>query len=187
MRKTIVALLVALVLALMASAPALAQTTNLVVTKTCDPNPVEVGQLLTCHITLTNTGDSPTADGVLFDLFPPSLQFVSITETSGPAANCFLRDGYNEALCTFDQLGAGESLQVDVVFIPTEAGTFVNGANASAYNPEGVSGSGIGYTNTEINVVNPPPRATTKDQCKYGGYADFGFSSRKECLEFVKD
>ncbi|WP_164711003.1 hypothetical protein [Euzebya pacifica] len=44
-------------------------------------------------------------------------------------------------------------------------------------------GSGIGYQLTVEPTVIPQP--TSKDDCKKGGYADYGFSNQGQCIRYV--
>ena len=38
----------------------------------------------------------------------------------------------------------------------------------------------------DITVVDAPPLHTTKDQCKHGGWVQFGFKNRGQCVAFVR-
>jgi hypothetical protein len=38
----------------------------------------------------------------------------------------------------------------------------------------------------DIVVVDAPPLPTSKEQCKQGGYAAFGFTNQGQCVAFVQ-
>ena len=38
----------------------------------------------------------------------------------------------------------------------------------------------------DVVVVDAPPAPTTKEQCKHGGYAAFGFTNQGQCVAFVQ-
>ena len=44
-------------------------------------------------------------------------------------------------------------------------------------------GSGISYQLTVEPTVIPQP--TSKDDCKKGGYADYGFTNQGQCIRYV--
>jgi hypothetical protein len=47
----------------------------------------------------------------------------------------------------------------------------------------GVTGE---VTSGDITVFDAPPLPTSKEQCKHGGYATFGFTNQGQCIAFVQ-
>jgi hypothetical protein len=50
--------------------------------------------------------------------------------------------------------------------------------------PLGIGGSALGTG--DIVVVDAPALPTSKDQCKNGGWGQFGFNNRKQCIRSVR-
>jgi hypothetical protein len=44
----------------------------------------------------------------------------------------------------------------------------------------------IRYTGGNVVVTDAPPFPTSKEQCKAGGYAQFGFKNEGQCVAFVQ-
>ncbi len=118
--------LTALVLAasLLVVSSAQAQTDpGIDINQTADPNPATVGQPLTFAVTLTNNSD-PQHVG-LKDFFPQGWELVSATPSQG---SCDPGHHSNAVECTLGELPSGGSATVEVVVVPTAAGTATNTA-----------------------------------------------------------
>jgi hypothetical protein len=147
----------------------------LVTTKTCSPDPVRVREPITCQTTATNegtgNGGAVITDEVLHDTLPPTMTFESARATDkfgnriSPNACGLVMDNpqYPNGLvqCAFPGgsiLAPGESISMDVTFIPTQTGTFENVA-WTGYNtsPEGATVDATrSSTRTNITVVPQP-------------------------------
>ena len=144
----VLSLLMASMLAttLLAGGSAQAQTDpSISLTQTADPDPATVGQPLTFTVTLTNNSD-PQHVG-LKDFFPQSWELVSATPSQG---SCVPGHHANAVQCTLGELPSGDSATVEVVVIPTAAGTATNIAQG---------GGALSPVNSdEVTVkVNPAP------------------------------
>jgi uncharacterized repeat protein (TIGR01451 family) len=173
-------------------------------TKTCTPQPVRVGEPVTCHITMTNESSFSAINVTVWDELPLNTEFVSVTGTDvdggAPKGGCFFSQpgptdppSAGHAVCRFyldstpggDPIPAGESVSIDVTFIPQEAGTLQN----TAYTQWTESGSG-GFASFRISttmdlVVLEAP--TTKEECRDGGFASFGFENQGQCVRYVEN
>ena len=120
----VLSLLMASMLAttLLAGGSAQAQTDpGIGITQTADPNPATVGQPLTFAVTLTNNSD-PQHVG-LKDFFPQGWELVSATPSQG---SCVPSHHANAVQCILGELPSGDSVTVEVVVVPTAAGTATN-------------------------------------------------------------
>ena len=63
-----------------------------------------------------------------------------------------------------------------IVATPTECGTFTNTASA---------GSSTGSVTFTVEGC-VPTTPTTKEQCKKGGYEEFGFKNQGQCVAFIE-
>ena len=120
----VLSLLMASMLAttLLAGGSAQAQTDpGIDINQTADPNPATVGQPLTFAVTLTNNSD-PQHVG-LKDFFPQGWELVSATPSQG---SCDPGHHSNAVQCTLGELPSGGSATVEVVVVPTAAGTATN-------------------------------------------------------------
>jgi uncharacterized repeat protein (TIGR01451 family) len=96
------------------------------VTQAAVPDPATVGRPLTFTITVTN--NSPTQHVGFKDFLPPSMTFVSATPGQGFCGPP--HHGANLFDCTLGVIPTGDSVAVEVVAIPTAAGTMTNTAQA---------------------------------------------------------
>jgi uncharacterized repeat protein (TIGR01451 family) len=170
-----------------------------VVTKTANPDPAYVGAPLTFHITLDLNEGNYTAQAVqLSDILLPDMDLVSVTakaaDGSDVSADCF-RDEPTPTTpdgavgCRFGDVAGGGTVSMDVTVIPREAGTYQNWASSSFSLPAGVSvdpsRNGTSINVTVLPAPPAPPTPTTKEQCKKGGFATFGFADQGSCVSHV--
>jgi len=133
---------------LLAGGSAQAQTDpGIGITQTADPDPATVGQPLTFAVTLTNNSD-PQHVG-LKDFFPQGWELVSAMPSQG---SCVPGHHANAVQCILGELPSGDSVTVEVVVVPTAAGTATNrvegGGELSPVNSD------------EVTVkVNPAPES----------------------------
>lgn len=156
--------------------------------KTATPDTVQVGESLTFTIRGFCTFPEENVSGGcglgnsqgLTDTLPAGLEFVSATATGvDPATTCSESAGtVTCAPVTFtNDPVAGEVPFVAIIeVIPTQCGTFTNTATMNGGGPPPVSET--------FTVVGCFP--TTKEQCKEGGYAQFGFENQGRCIKAVK-
>lgn len=104
-------------------------------------------------ITLSNGGPDAATDASFSDTLPAGITFVSLTQDTGPAANC---NGGPIVACTVPVLGNGQSAQftITVQAAPTIAnGTVVNNtANATSSSADTNSNNNSSSANTTINT-----------------------------------
>jgi hypothetical protein len=75
---------------------------------------------------------------------------------------------------------------MDLTVIPREAGTYTNHACSGFSLPPGVSvDPSRNCADTTVLVVTAQENPTSKEQCKHGGYATFGFKNQGQCIKAV--
>jgi len=187
---------------------------DLVANKEC-PATVESGGHFTCTISMTNQGTAPAIFGpeqfVLQDaVWGQGALILAVNHPSGYSYENFsygpggpdvrglwyqTAPGYTETIDPGETL-SGFSVEVQA----PESGTIMNCAFADSHGlimenpeqqPEDTPGSNEQNNETCVNieVVNrpPPPREgpKSKDECKHGGYATFGFKNQGQCIRSV--
>ena len=164
--------------------------------KTATPDPVEVGETLTFTIrefcTLSQPLSACTSSSVeagLTDTLPEGVEFVSATATGYggteldpiPQPTCTESDG--TVTCAplsyvFSNIPGSETetpFVATIKVIPTQCGTFTNTASS-------FTGRTVSETFTVVGC--PPP---SEEQCKEGGYEQFGFKNQGRCIKAVKE
>jgi uncharacterized repeat protein (TIGR01451 family) len=99
---------------------------DLSVTKTDSPDPVNAGQNLTYHVTVTNNGPDRAVGVTLNDPLPAGVSFVSVTPGSPTCS------GTTTISCALGELASGASTSVDIVVKPTQPGALSNTATVSS-------------------------------------------------------
>jgi Domain of unknown function DUF11 len=145
---------------------------NFCLDKTADKDTVTVGEQIT--FTITERCVAPTGcfdSSPLIDQFQPSSGITvdsvaptGICSTSGNTVTCGPRSSSPTAPFT-----------LTIVATPTECGTFTNTAS---------HGGGTSDTaEASFTVVGCPP--PTKEECKKGGWMEFGFPDQGTCVSAV--
>ena len=137
-------------------------------------NTVNVGE----QITFTITQRCPEAEAYL-DSFPlvdqlPSRLTVDSVMDSAPNIQC-TTSGTTVTCLGIRTITPTAPFTLTIVATPTECGTFTNTASAGVY-----SGSAT-YTVEGC----PPQLPTTKQQCKKGGWREFGYPDQGTCISDV--
>ena len=141
--------------------------------KTADADTVEVGQQITFTITQRCIAGGRCLDSnAIVDELPSGLSFVSV-EDSDPDIQC-TRSG-NTVTCPGTRIFTSDSpFTATIVATTTECGTFTNTASIP----------GPGETDqVSFTVVRCPP--PTKEECKNGGWEEFGFPDQGTCVSAV--
>lgn len=112
---------------------------DLAVTKTANPDPVEVNSLLTYTVTVTNNGPDDAVMARMVDILDPTVIFVSATPSQGVCNEAAL-----VVTCDLGTIPAFSSATIVIEVIPTEVGTVTN---------EVVVTSVIGDPNLDDNTV----------------------------------
>jgi Domain of unknown function DUF11 len=144
-------------------------TTLFCLDKTATPNPATVGEPITFTITERCPGGGPagcTDIQTLVDQVPPELTVDSVA----PAGTCSATG--NTVTCGTRVSLPTQPFTLTIVATPTECGTFRNTAS---------HGGGFPSTATvTFTVVGCPP--PTKEECKNGGWEEFGFPNQGTCV-----
>jgi len=166
--------------------------------KTATPDPVEVGETLTFTITgFCTTGNCERRSSLgLTDTLPEGVEFVSATATGYGGTELFpipqptCSESAGTVTCApvnfrFDEEDGTEIPFVATIeVIPTQCGTFTNTASY-VLEPEDLPDPGDSVSAT-FTVECPPTFPTSEEQCKEGGYAQFGFENQGRCIKAVK-
>ena len=109
-----------------APAPAIAIGTS------CTPSTANVGQNVTCVVTVRNAGTGAVTNVVVSDVLPGNTTFLSTTASQGTCT------GTSTVACTLESLVGGGTATVTVVFVPTAAA-----AGTVLINTATVAGTGL--------------------------------------------
>lgn len=120
---------------------------DLAVTKTA-PAAVVTGSNVTFAISVTNAGPASAANVSLTDVLAPSLTFVSMTQTSGPAFVCGQAAG--TVTCTIAALAPAATATFDLLATTTVEGSVSNTANVTSATPDPVPGNNSATTATNV-------------------------------------
>jgi uncharacterized repeat protein (TIGR01451 family) len=124
---------------------------DLSVSQTDSPDPVNVRQMLTYSVTVGNRGPATASAVSLADNLPANTSFVSADSTQGsctPAAGT--------VTCDLGVLASGDSATVDIKVTPQNDGTIRNEATVTANEPD--SDTSNNSASEETTVVSPYPR-----------------------------
>lgn len=97
--------------------------TDLELTKTDSPDPVEVGSTLTYTLEATNAGPNSATGVVITDTLPATLSGVT---ASSPDGTCTISGRL--VTCTIGDLAVGETATVTITGTPTQTGSITNAA-----------------------------------------------------------
>jgi hypothetical protein len=158
-------------------------TTNFCLDKTATPGTVSVGEPITFTITQRcPDNEEGCIDGVsipLVDTLPPDAGFTDVSvDAVGPSLppEYLCTTSGNTVTCPGGRVFTPtQPFVLTIVATPTECGTFTNTASASS--------STASVTFTVEGCV--PTTPTTKEQCKNGGFMEFGYSNQGRCVSDV--
>jgi hypothetical protein len=144
-------------------------TTLYCIDKTATPNPATVGE----PITFTITQRCPVAvecigNQDLVDQLPPEAGLTNVSVD--PAGTCSASG--NTVTCGRRIFFPTAPFTLTIVATPTECGTFKNTASSTG-------GEFSATDEVTFTVVGCPP--PTKEECKNGGWEDFGFPNQGRC------
>jgi hypothetical protein len=160
--------------------------------KTATPDPVEVGEPLTftirgfCDVTAPGVESCGLFGGVIADTLPAGVKFVSASATGVEPATCSESAGTMTCgpVSYFFHTGTVPDIPPEIPLetpfvatievIPTQCGTFTNTASYG-------TGESVSETFTVVGCV-----PTSEEQCKGGGYVQFGFANQGRCIKAVK-
>ena len=154
-------------------------TTNFCLDKTATPGTVSVGEPITFTITqrcpASEQGCLDTISIPLVDTLPPDAGFtVDSVDAVGPSLppDYQCTTSGNTVTCPGGRFFTEtQPFVLTIVATPTECGTFTNTAN-----------NGF-FTATSTFTVDCVP--TTKEQCKKGGFREFGYPDQGTRISFV--
>src|SRR6266702_1026233 len=113
------------------------------------PNPGLVTSNLSYSINLTNKGPWPVTSLTVTDALPPSVTFVSATNTQG--ASCSF-DGVATVTCTLTNLAKNGTATVNITVSPTATGLITNLANATPFE---LDPNPTNNTASIVTTINP--------------------------------
>jgi hypothetical protein len=152
--------------------------------KTVSADPAQVGEPLTFTIRgfcapafpdcVVDSEGEPVRDTL-----PAGLDFVSASATGNGNPTCTFSESDRTVSCSPWNFRGGQPFEATIEVIPRECGTFTNIATSPVLAQDSVS-----ETFTVEGCVPPPP--TMKDQCKQGGWMDFGiYPDQGTCVSAV--
>ena len=149
--------------------------------KTADPNPAIVGESITFTISerCFNAGGCSSPQN-LIDTLPPEAGLTNVSvDDSQPDYQCSTSE--NTVTCP----GVRDStttapFTLTIVATPTECGTFTNTVSKM-----GVNTVNFTATATFTVVGCAPPLPMTKEECKNGGFEEFGYPNQGTCISDV--
>jgi uncharacterized repeat protein (TIGR01451 family) len=112
------------------------------------PDPVDLGQPLTYTATVSNAGPNPASGVTLVDPLPSGVTFSS----AGPG--CSYDTGTRTVACAIGALGAGASVQRQIVVVPGTAGALSNTLAVSGDQPDPSSSNDSATATTMVNGAN---------------------------------
>ncbi len=160
------------VLSLLLASGGLAQSADLVLTKTGSPDPVVAGENLTYTLTVQNAGPTDATAVVLTDEVGPPfglIRFDSAAQVSGPPATLThpAAGGQGTFQATMPSLAAGASaiftLTVRVSAIATFGTTIRNDAAVSASTPDPAPANNSAFADTDVIERNDTLVAKSAD------------------------
>lgn len=101
--------------------------TDLVLTGSATPDPVDVGGQLTYTLNVSNTGTIQANTVTLTDTLPSNVNFVS---ASGAGWTCTQNNGL--VVCSMTNLAAGSAIPLTIVVSPNAPGSLTNSATVAA-------------------------------------------------------
>jgi len=131
--------------------------TDIAVTKTTAPNPVQVGNNLTYTLIVTNNGPSNPATGVtLTDTLPVSVTFVSATSTQGA---CNVVGG--TVTCNIGNVPTATTATISIIVTPAQSGQITNTATVAGNETDLTPSNNTAQAVTTVNAIPPPPTTGT--------------------------
>jgi uncharacterized repeat protein (TIGR01451 family) len=121
---------------------------DLELTKTDNPDPVNVGDTLTYTLNVRNYGRSAASGVTLTDMLPPSVAYVSATPSQG---TCTQAAG--TVTCDLGYIEAEAVATVTIAVTPLVAGTIVNQANVNANQADPRPQNNSDTENTTVQAV----------------------------------
>jgi hypothetical protein len=163
--------------------------------KECEPDPIQRGQRFTCTIDVEAAPGTAALVRVT-DTLPAGVTPTTATRqlgSDGPAQPCTVTDRTvscpeESIINAIPEVGQAFALTVTIDATAEQCGTFQNTATAEgiAINVGSTPDDPTPYTVTDtedISVVGCVP--TTKEQCKKGGWRDFGYPDQGTCISAV--
>jgi uncharacterized repeat protein (TIGR01451 family) len=144
--------------------------------KTSTPDPVTVGEPLTFTIRGFCATECAFSSLGITDTLPAGLEFVSASATGQNNPTCTFSESARTVTCAPTVYSTGEPFEATITVIPRECRTFTNTATDITF----------GYSASDTFTVNClPTLPTMKEQCKKGGWEDFGYPDQGTCISDV--
>ena len=148
-------------------------TTSFCIDKTANPSAAVVGEPITFTITQRCVTPGTCVDTrPIVDEVPSGLSIVSVDAFDPIQPNYQCTTSGNTVTCSGQRFFTiTQPFTLTIVATPTECGTFTNtaGGGSVTFTVEGC----------------PPPLPTMKEQCKKGGWKDFGYPDQGTCISDV--
>ena len=125
----------------------LAPEADLEIVKTDDLDPIEIGNILTYTLTVTNNGPSDATGVTVTDTLIPEMDYQSDAPSQGV---CVYNAPTRTLTCTLGTIVSGGSAVIALVVRPTGVGTLDNTASVAGNEPDPVPGNN---TSTQLTTV----------------------------------
>lgn len=145
--------------------------TDLSITKTASPSPVNAAQSMTYQLAAANNGPADASNVVVTDTLPSQVTFVSATPAQGSCS-----ESSGTVTCNLGTVTDGASVAISIVVTaPSSGQTITNTASITATEPDGVPSNNstsldttvVANADLAVTKTSSPPSVSLNEQITY--------------------